>query len=119
MFETKKAKWMAKGIARSDLYRRYLAHKLLNQFPRYAKAKWDDFDPDDALHHVGLTTYRPGRSGLGGLGLFVLGAALGSVVGLMMAPRPGTELRNTVKDKAMGYLNKQGVTLGSEKTASA
>lgn len=119
MFAGKKAKWQTKAIAKSDLYRKYLAHKLLDQFPRYAKDRWDDFEPDDVLRHVGLTTYKPGRAGMGGLGAFVIGAAVGGIVALMLAPKPGTELRTLVKDKATGYLNKQNVNIGTEKTASA
>jgi hypothetical protein len=115
MFATR-AKWAAK----SGLYRRWLAQKFLNDIPRFAKEKWEDFEPDDVLRLVGLTTYKPVRSGLGTLGVFVIGAAVGSVVALLLAPTPGTELRTTVKDKAMGYLNKQNLGIGQQdKTAHA
>ncbi|MGE6759678.1 YtxH domain-containing protein [Corallococcus sp. AB049A] len=126
MFRAKKATWQAKALAKSKLYRQFLAHQLLDQLPEYAdkagkvaRKSWDNFDPDDALRYVGLTTYKPARSGMGGLGAFLLGAAVGSVAALLMAPSRGTELRTTVKDKAMGYINKQGVNIGGEKTASA
>ncbi|SEK78072.1 YtxH-like protein [Stigmatella aurantiaca] len=115
MFTTKKAKMLAK----SGVYRKWLAQKLINDVPRVAKNKWDDFDPDELLHMVGLTTYKPASTGIGGLGAFVIGAALGSVVALLLAPSPGVDLRTTVKDKAMGYLNKQNINLGQEKTAHA
>lgn len=122
----RKKTWQAKALAKSKLYRHYVAHQLLDQIPEYAelagkraRKSWDKFDPDDALRYVGLRTYKPVRAGLGGLGAFLLGAAAGSVVALLLAPRPGTELRTTVKDKAMGYINKQGVNIGGEKTASA
>ncbi|MBN1206861.1 MAG: YtxH domain-containing protein [Myxococcaceae bacterium] len=111
----KKATWAAK----SGLYRKWLARKLINDLPRAAKDKWDDFDADDVLRYVGLSTYKPVKSGLGGLGVFVIGAAVGGIVALLLAPTPGTELRTTVKDKAMGYLNKQNIGLGQEKTANA
>lgn len=115
MFATK-AKWAAK----SGLYRKWLAKKLLSDVPRFAKDKWEDFDPDDVLHLVGLTTYKPGKASFGSLGVFIIGAAVGSVVALMLAPTPGTELRHTVKDKALGYLNKQNLGIGQpEKTAHA
>jgi hypothetical protein len=119
MFAGKKIKWSAKAAAKSDLYRKYLAHKVLNQLPRYAKNRWEDFDPDDVLRYVGLTTAKPIRTGLGGIGAFIIGAAAGSIVALMLAPKAGTEMRTLVKDKATGYLNKQNVNLGVEKTASA
>lgn len=112
----KKATW----AARSSLYRKWLARKMLNDIPKFARDKWEDFDPDDVLHHVGLSTYKPVKSGLGSLGVFIIGAAVGSVVALMLAPTPGAELRTTVKDKAMGYLNKQNIGIGQqEKTAHA
>jgi len=114
MFATK-AKWAAK----SGLYRKWLAQKFLSDIPRVAKDKWEDFDPDELLHMVGLTTYKPAKAGIGTLGVFVIGAAVGSIVALMLAPTPGTELRTQVKDKAMGYLNKQNLGIGQEKTASA
>ena len=115
MLFAKKAKWVAK----SNLYRKWLAEKIVNDIPRVAKDKWDDFEPDDVLRYVGLTTHKPVKSTFGGLGAFVIGAAVGSIAALMLAPTPGTELRTQVKDKAMGYLNKQNINLGQEKTASA
>ncbi len=72
------------------------------------------------LHYVGLSTYKPTKAGLGGVGVFIIGAAVGSVVALMLAPKPGAELRTTVKDKAMGYLKQQNIAIGQqEKTANA
>ncbi|WP_338866275.1 YtxH domain-containing protein [Myxococcus stipitatus] len=119
MFARKKAMWTAKGLAKSELYRKWMAHKLLNELPRVARERWEDFDPDDALRHVGLRTYRPGRSGVGGLGLFLLGAVAGGVAALLLAPKTGDDFRTTVKDKAMGYMNKQNIGLAPEKSASA
>lgn len=120
MFAANKGKLMlAKGILKSDLARKLAAAKVLSQVSRSAKDTWDDFDVDDVLRYVGLTTYKPAATGLGGLGAFILGAAAGGVVALLLAPKPGSELRTTVKDRAMGYMNKQNVSIGSEKTASA
>ncbi|MCP3061723.1 YtxH domain-containing protein [Myxococcus sp. K38C18041901] len=119
MFAKKKAKWTAKGLAKSELYRKWVAHKLLDELPRVAKDRWDDFEPDDALRHIGLTTYKPARSGLGGLGLFLIGAVAGGVAALLLTPKTGDDLRTTVKDKAMGYMNKQNIGLAPEKSASA
>lgn len=109
----------ARLLAKSDIYRKWVARRLLNDLPKLARDKWADFDPDDVLHYAGLTTYRPGRAGVGGVGVFILGAVVGGVVALMLAPRPGAELRTTVKDKAMGYINKQNIGIGTEKTANA
>jgi hypothetical protein len=105
--------------ARSSIYRKWLAEKFINDVPRFARNKWDDFDPDDVLRYVGLTTAKPAKTAFGGLGAFVIGAAVGGVVALLLAPKPGVELRTTVKDKAMGYLNKQDIGMGADKTAHA
>jgi hypothetical protein len=115
MLFAKKAKWAAK----SNLYRKWLAKRIVNDVPRIAKDTWDDFDADDMLRYVGLTTAKPMKTTFGGLSAFVIGAAVGSIVALMLAPTPGSNLRTQVKDKAMGYLNKQNINLGQEKTASA
>ena len=119
MFAAKKGKWMAKGLAKSDLIRKAVAHKIINDLPRAARNRWEDFEPDDVLNLIGLSTYKPVRSGLGGLGVFILGLAAGGVAALLFAPKTGTELRTTVKDKAMGYVNRQNINIGQEKTASA
>ncbi|MFL5343511.1 MAG: YtxH domain-containing protein [Hyalangium sp.] len=111
----KKATWAAK----SSLYRKWLARKIMSDIPKFAKNRWEDFDPDDVLHYVGLTTHKPVKAGFGSLGVFIIGAAVGSVVALMLAPTPGADLRTQVKDKAMGYLKQQNIGIGQEKTAHA
>lgn len=115
MFIAKKAKLAAK----SDIYRKFLAKKLLKDLPKYAREQWDDFDPDDALRYVGLTTYKPATTSFAGIGAFVIGIAVGGVAALLLTPKTGTELRTNVKDKAMDYLGKQGINVGQERTASA
>jgi hypothetical protein len=115
MLFAKKAKWAVK----SDIYRKLLARKVMKDIPQFAREQWDDFDPDDVLRYMGLTTAKPVRSSFAGIGAFVIGCAVGGIAALMLAPKTGTELRTDVKDKAMGYLGKQGITVGSEKTASA
>ena len=104
-------------LAKSDVYRKLVARKLMNDLPKVAKNTWQSFDPDDVLQFAGLTTYKPAKSTFGGLGVFLVGAAVGSIVALMLAPKPGSEIRTTVKDKAMGYINKQN--MGTQTTASA
>ena len=115
MLFAKKAKWAVK----SDIYRKLLARRIIKDLPRFAKDKWEDFDPDDVLRYVGLTTYKPARSSFAGIGAFFIGCAVGGIAALLLAPKTGTELRTNVKDKAMGYLGKQGISLGQEKTANA
>ena len=115
MLFAKKAKWAVK----SDIYRKLIARKVMNDLPKFAKNQWDDFDADDVLRYVGLTTYKPARSSFAGIGAFVIGCAVGGIAALMLAPKTGTEMRTDVKDKAMGYLGKQGINVGQEKTASA
>jgi len=115
MLFAKKAKFAVK----SDLYRKILAKKILKDLPKVAKNQWDDFDADDVLRYVGLTTYKPARSSFAGIGAFVIGCAVGGIAALMLAPKTGTEMRTDVKDKAMGYLGKQGINVNPEKTASA
>ncbi|HZH76682.1 MAG TPA: YtxH domain-containing protein [Archangium sp.] len=115
MLFAKKAKFAVK----SDLYRKMIAKKILKDMPKAAKNQWDDFDADDVLRYVGLTTYKPARSSFAGIGAFVIGCAVGGIAALMLAPKTGTEMRTDVKDKAMGYLGKQGINVNPEKTASA
>jgi hypothetical protein len=115
MLFSKKAKFAVK----SALYRKMIAKKILKDMPKAAKNQWDDFDADDVLRYVGLTTYKPARSSFAGIGAFVIGCAVGGIAALMLAPKTGTEMRTNVKDKAMGYLGKQGINVNPEKTASA
>lgn len=102
MWFAKKAKWKTKGM----LYRKWLAHKLMDDLPDYASRRWDNFDADEALHTFGLARYRPAAVGFGGVGAFLLGCLAGSAVALMLTPKPGPELRTLVKDRTLGYLDK-------------
>jgi hypothetical protein len=69
------------------------------------------------LQYVGLTTYKPGRISMAGVGAFLVGCAVGGIAAILLAPKSGEEIRHEVKDKAMGYLGKQGVM--PEKTINA
>ncbi|MBF5040864.1 YtxH domain-containing protein [Aggregicoccus sp. 17bor-14] len=110
----KKAKWKTKGL----LYKNWLENKLTDDLPRYSKEKWDDFDADDVLNLIGLAKHKPVSTGLGVTGAFLLGAAAGSIVALLLAPKPGSDLRTDVREKAMNYLDKAKNTR-SETQASA
>ncbi|HSP78029.1 MAG TPA: YtxH domain-containing protein [Myxococcaceae bacterium] len=104
--------------AKSDLYRKYLARKLTKEFPRYAREQWAEFEPDDVLRYVGLATYKPARVSMAGVGAFLIGCAVCGIAAMLLTPKSGPEIRHDVKDKAMGYIGKQGI-LSPEKGASA
>jgi hypothetical protein len=59
--------------------------------------KLSDIDKDTVLELLGLTT-RQSAAGktVGVLGLFGLGLLAGAAVGLLLAPRPGAQLRAEV-----------------------
>jgi hypothetical protein len=120
MLFAKKAKWKkAKWMAKNDLYRKFLKAQFINNVSRYAKDQWDDFDADDVLRYAGLTTHKPARVAFGSIGAFVIGAAVGGIAAILLTPKTGVEMRTNVKDKAMGYMGKQGIGSSTEKTASA
>ena len=50
-------------------------------------------DWDFGLHRIGLTTYRPVRTGFGMFSMLCLGACAGGVAALLLAPRKGADLR--------------------------
>ena len=108
----------AKLAVKSDMYRKFLAKKLFKELPKYARNQWEDFDPDDALRYVGLTTYKPVATSFAGIGAFVIGCAVGGIAALLLTPKTGPELRTNVKDKAMDYLGSKGISV-PEKTANA
>jgi YtxH-like protein len=115
MFFAKKAKWKTRGL----LYKNWLEHKLTDDLPRYSKEKWDDFDADDVLNLIGLAKSRPAATGLGVTGAFLLGAAAGTVVALLLAPKPGSDFRTDVREKAMTYLDKAKAARSETTQASA
>ncbi|MDY7225141.1 hypothetical protein [Hyalangium rubrum] len=60
-------------------------------------------DKDDLLSLIGLET-RKGATDqlLPALGAFTVGVLLGVGVGLMLAPKPGNELRNDLRNRIQG-----------------
>ena len=57
-----------------------------------------DYDMDDALRLMGLRRRRsPAARFFGGLGLVLGGMAVGAVMGILMAPRAGRDLRHGLK----------------------
>ena len=67
-----------------------------------ADLQWKDLkklrklDRDDVLHRIGLEEHTPTSDFFTSLGLFAVGVVVGAGVGMMFAPKPGAELRETV-----------------------
>ncbi len=101
------------GNVIGTMYKAYLYKTLFGDVSRFLRRVVDDidFDKESLLNRVGLTTYTPMRNTLGGLSFFVLGAAVGTAVGLALAPKPGAELRADVKEKAMDLIGRSAETL--------
>lgn len=58
--------------------------------------RWKDLkrlDRDEVLHRLGLEEHTPTSDFLSGLGLFAVGVLVGAGLGVMFAPKPGTEMR--------------------------
>ena len=96
------------GNVMGTMYKAYVYKTLLTDVSRFVRRTFDDFDFDkeSLLNRVGLTTYSPVRSTIGGISWFVAGAAIGAAVGLALAPKPGAELRADVKEKARDLLGR-------------
>jgi gas vesicle protein len=68
-----------------------------------------DFDRDDILGALGLQTRSSTTSWvLGTLGLFGLGMVIGAGVALMLAPKPGSELRRDLEDRIRNVRDRIG-----------
>lgn len=60
-------------------------------------------DKDDVLNLIGLETRKDATDYLlPALGAFTVGVLLGVGVGLMLAPKPGNELRNDLRNRLQG-----------------
>jgi hypothetical protein len=71
-----------------------------------------DFSKDDILDVLGLETKSgTGEWVLGSLGLFGLGVLVGAGVALLLAPKPGSELRQDLTQK-IGKLRTQAINNG-------
>jgi hypothetical protein len=59
-----------------------------------------DLDADDVLEHLGLETRRSqSERVVTGLLLFGAGVAVGVGIGMVLAPKAGSELREDIKEK--------------------
>lgn len=64
------------------------------------KDRIDDIDVDDLLQRIGLRRRSSGwATFFGSLGVFAAGALVGAGVGMLFAPKAGTELRSDVAGK--------------------
>ena len=105
------------GNVLSTVYKAYFYKTLFRDVSRFARKAFDDFDFDkeSLLNRVGLTTYAPVKSTVGGLSSFILGAAVGTAIGLALAPKPGAELRAEVKEKAMDLIGRSNEALREQR----
>ncbi|MCI0572219.1 MAG: YtxH domain-containing protein [Myxococcaceae bacterium] len=79
----------------------YLAHQLVEDLPRAARRRLGSIDWDrDVLNRAGLQRLSTARRGGNSVAFFVLGALAGGLAALLLAPKPGAELRSEVKHRA-------------------
>jgi hypothetical protein len=108
----------AKKAALAIGAKEFLAHQLMNDLPRAARKRLAELDWDrDVLNRAGLQRTSTLQKGLGGLTLFCLGMVAGGVAALMLAPKPGAELRTDVKSRAQSLM--QGSRQGLHEQAPA
>jgi hypothetical protein len=79
----------------------YVSHQVLEDLPRAARKALANVDWDrQVLNRAGLQRLSTQRRVFSGATLFVLGALTGAAAALMLAPRPGAELRSSVRSRA-------------------
>lgn len=91
---------------------------------RTARMMAREIQKDRLLRRMGLEERSPTSDLLSGFGLFALGLAVGAGIGLMFAPRPGTEMRNVVGDTWRHRMHRReehepDMHLGSESAPSS
>ena len=64
-----------------------------------------DFDKEAWLRKAGVVPYEPLKRTVGDIGFLLVGAALGAVVALALAPKSGVEFRSDVRERARGFLD--------------
>ena len=92
------------GFAKSYLYTN-LARDAVKLWNRLGDLDLMDIDKERLLRRIGVTPYAPATRTASDVTLFLLGGLVGAVVGLALAPKPGVELRNEVKDRAMNLFD--------------
>ena len=74
--------------------------------------KLRDLDKDDLLNLIGLQTRRTAADWiLPTLGIFGVGVLVGAGVGLLLAPKPGRELREDLRSRLQGTADEIGSQL--------
>ncbi|MDQ3262875.1 MAG: YtxH domain-containing protein [Myxococcota bacterium] len=73
--------------------------KVTKDASKMIRKQLKNFDTDKALHRIGLSTYRPGRASAASASLFLIGAAVGGLAALILAPKAGSELRADLKHR--------------------
>jgi len=65
--------------------------------------KLRDLDKDDLLNLIGLQTKRNAADWiLPSLGIFGVGVLVGAGIGMLLAPKPGRELREDLRNRLQG-----------------
>jgi len=92
------------GFTKTYLYTN-LARDAVKLWNRLGDLDLMDFDKERLLRRVGVVPYSPGSRTASDITLFLLGGLVGAVVGLALAPKPGVELRNDVRERAMNLFD--------------
>ncbi|HEY3588287.1 MAG TPA: YtxH domain-containing protein [Myxococcaceae bacterium] len=92
------------GFTKSYLYTN-LARDGVKLWNRLGDLDLMDFDKGRLLRKVGVVPYSPASRTASDVTLFLLGGLVGAIVGLALAPKPGVELRNDVRDRAMNLFD--------------
>jgi hypothetical protein len=92
------------GFTKSYLYTS-LARDAVKLWNRLPDLDLMDIDKERLLRKIGVVPYAPASRTASDITLFLLGGLVGAVVGLALAPKPGVELRNEVKDRAMNLFD--------------
>lgn len=92
------------GFTKSYLYTN-LARDAVRLWNRVSDSDLLDLDKEALLRKVGLVPYAPARRTASDVTFFLLGGIVGALLGLALAPKPGVELRNEVKERAMNLLD--------------
>ena len=92
------------GFTKSYLYTN-LARDAVRLWNRFGDLDLMDIDKERLLRKFGVVPYTPASRTASDITLFLLGGLVGAVVGLALAPKPGVELRNEVKDRAMNLFD--------------
>ena len=78
--------------------------------------RWKDvknMDRDDVLERFGLEERSPMGDFFSGLGLFALGVLVGAGLGVLFAPKPGSETRTQVSEAIRNRAQRAGEEMSS------